>query len=281
MLRQAANSSTGEFAPSEPEPISLVLNPRTLTVSSFEATILETVTCLPPGEQPPYPDPRYADNAVDTVQSRRFEIEGPVKPVRANSNFALFKFGRGRVVPGSPDDNGDPGSWQFSLFVDRDPVGNPGSTNRLSQFVGQTAGGSLTTVSTESEGGRCRTRNEYQSLWNVRGPSLTRLRVRTSVARVRDFVPSEPYYRLTVQVIDRRGRPVSRALVTVVDPPAPSAFVQNSTTTRRRADRQGRATVVVGSYGSVSVTGQARGFFGRTCRLRVNQARPAASRLRC
>ena len=277
ILRQAFGQD--EPVPSKQEPISFVLNPRTRTISSFEATVLETVRCLPPDEQPPFRDPRYANDTVDTVQARRFEFAGPVKIVGDRHEFGYFEIGRGRV---GGEEEGEPGSWRFSAGVYFDIVGNPGMNPGREGFLGQALSGSGFLIeSSESDGGRCRTTALQGLAWAVKGPALPQLRIRSSVARSKPFFPNAPFYRLTARVTDRRGRPVSRARVTVVQPPPPAFANDNPTLLRRRADRRGRIAVLVDGFRPVSVTAQAKGFFGRTCGLRVNRARPATSRLRC
>ena len=252
MLRE--DFGRDEAVASAQEPVSFILNPRTRMVSSFAATVVERVRCLPPGEEPGPRDPRYADDAVESFQPRRLEFAGPVR-IRDGD----FELGVGRVF--GPDD-GQPGSWQFAANVFFDPVGNPGQSLAFEGFAGQVLSGGSKIASSVYDAGRCRT-SEVTAAWRVRGPALPRLNLRATVSRA-----GEPTFRVA-----------ARALVTASQPPA--LLNDNPYSVARRADQRGRVVLTVDGGRPVTLTAQARGFLGRSCDLRVDRRRPARSRLRC
>ena len=263
-----------ELVPSPAEPVSFVLNPRTRTISSFAATVRESVRCLPEGE-PPLRDPRYADDAVETVRARPLALDRPVPIVARRRQPGYFELGRGRVAGG---DESEPGSWAFSAIVTFDPVGNPGRGTR-DGFLGQMLLGGAVIGPTESEGGRCRSFPESLQ-WSATGPARPRLKVATTVvrARARPIYGAPPSYQVTARVTDQRGRPVPRARLTVVLDSLANDNPQRQTS---RTDRSGRSSVRVEGDRPVKVIAQATGFLGRSCALRFDRARPASSRLRC
>lgn len=232
--------------PSPDEPVAFSYSSGARTISGFTATVREY--CEQPGAPVWEPEVVEDDGSVtpgywDTGPG---EIVKRMRPLRQTGRVSVARNGTFAVGSGTP---GTPGSWRFTGRLKTDQFGN---------IEREVVGPALIADSVEGctqDGGLRRT----DPHWIAHGPPLPRPRIGVSVARKAPAI-----YRVTIRVMDRRGRAVPRARVWF----APEPMRDDPEWTRRKADRTGRVTFTAGP-GRTLVSVGGHGVGPRGCTLTI------------